>query len=66
MAHTYAHLYRLPVHRPALLHRLRPLGPAGHGAVPVHAAILAGEPIKVFNHGKMSATSPTSTTSSKA
>ena len=32
MAHAYAHLYRPALHRPALLHRLRPLGPAGHGA----------------------------------
>ena len=31
------HLYRLPMHRAALLHGLRSLGPAGHGAVPVHA-----------------------------
>ncbi len=27
---------RHPDHRAALLHRLRPVGPAGHGAVPVH------------------------------
>ena len=39
-------------HRPALLHGLRPVGTPGHGAVPVHQAILAGEPIQVFNHGR--------------
>ena len=38
---------------PALLHRLRPVGAAGHGADAVHRAILAGEPIEVFNHGRM-------------
>ena len=36
MAHTYSHLYGLPVHGLALLHRLRAVGPAGHGDVPVH------------------------------
>jgi UDP-glucuronate 4-epimerase len=40
-------------HGPALLHGLRPLGPTGHGPVPVHRAILADEPIKVFNEGRM-------------
>jgi UDP-glucuronate 4-epimerase len=29
------------------------MGPAGHGAVSLHQAILAGEPIKVFNYGNM-------------
>ena len=32
MAHAYAHLFRLPCTGLALLHRLRALGPAGHGA----------------------------------
>ena len=41
-------------HGPALLHRLRPLGPAGHGAVHVHRGILAGRPIQLFNHGQHS------------
>ena len=36
MAHTYSHLYRLADHRAAVLHRLRPVGSARHGAVPVH------------------------------
>jgi UDP-glucuronate 4-epimerase len=35
MAHTYSNLYDLP-HRAALLHRLRTLGPARHGALQVH------------------------------
>ena len=32
MAHSYAHLFALPCTGSALLHRLRPLGPARHGA----------------------------------
>ncbi len=36
MAHAYSHLFRPADHGPALLHRLRALGPARHGAVPVH------------------------------
>ena len=36
MSETYAHLYRLPQTGPALLHRLRPVGPARHGDVAVH------------------------------
>jgi NAD(P)-dependent dehydrogenase (short-subunit alcohol dehydrogenase family) len=43
MAHTYSHLLRPADHRPALLHRLRPLGPAGHGAVPLHQSDPRGE-----------------------
>jgi UDP-glucose 4-epimerase len=35
MAHSYAHLYGIR-DRPALLHGLRPLGPAGHGLFQVH------------------------------
>ena len=53
MAHTYSHLFGLPDHRPALLHRVRPLGPARHGAVPVHQGDPGRPPIDVFNHGKM-------------
>jgi UDP-glucuronate 4-epimerase len=52
MAHSYAHLYGLN-HRPALLHGLRTLGPARHGAVQVHPAMLEGRPIEVYNHGRM-------------
>jgi hypothetical protein len=54
-------------HRPALLHRLRALGPARHGAVPVHQGH-PGRPAdrRVQPRQACSATSPTSTTSSKA
>ena len=67
MAHTYSHLFGLPTHRAALLHRLRPVGPARHGAVPVHE----GDPRRPSRStssttARCSATSPTSTTSSKA
>ena len=37
MSETYAHLYRIAADRPALLHRLRPVGPARHGDVDLHA-----------------------------
>ena len=40
---------------PALLHGLRAVGPARHGAVPVHQGILEGKPINVFNHGQHAA-----------
>ena len=36
MAHAYAHLFGLPVTALRILHRLRPLGTAGHVAVPVY------------------------------
>ena len=54
-------------HRAALLHGLRPLGPAGHGAVPVHQ----GDPRRPSRStssttARWCATSPTSTTSSRA
>ena len=67
MAHTYSHLFGTPDHRPALLHRVRPLGPAGHGAVPVHAgASWPASRSRSSTTATTSATSPTSTTSSKA
>ena len=54
MAHTYSHLFGLPVHRPAILHRLRPLGPPRHGAVHLHpTGSWRGKPIEVYNHGDM-------------
>ena len=54
-------------HGPALLHGVRALGPAGHGAVPVHQ----GDPRRPRRStssttARCCATSPTSTTSSKA
>ena len=36
MAHSYSHLYRLPVTGLAVLYRLRAVGPAGHGDFPVY------------------------------
>ena len=36
MAYCYAHLYRLPIDGPALLHGLRSLGTAGHGGLDLH------------------------------
>ena len=36
MAHSYAHLFGLPVDGPALLHGLRALGPARHGGLRLH------------------------------
>ena len=36
MAHTYSHLYRPPDHRSPVLHGLRAVGPARHGALPLH------------------------------
>ena len=66
MAHAYSHLYRLPTHRPALLHRLRPLGPARHGADALRRAPSprAGRSGSSTRAGT-AATSPTSTTSSR-
>ena len=52
MAHSYAHLYGLPVHRAALLQRLWSLGTAGRGAFPFAAAIVADRPIDVYNYGQ--------------
>ena len=67
MAHTYSHLYGLPTHRPALLHRLWSVGPAGHGAVPLHQGHPRGQADRCLQpRPRCSATSPTSTTSSKA
>ena len=42
------------LHRPALLHRLRALGPAGHGADDLRQAIAEGRPIRLFNQGRHS------------
>src|SRR5262245_40482980 len=39
--------------RPAVFHRLWPLGPPGHAMWIFAKAILAGEPIKLFNNGNM-------------
>ena len=54
MAHTYSHLYGMPDHGPALLHGVRAVGPAGHGATSVSPRkMLAGETIPVFAEGKL-------------
>ena len=66
MAHCYSHLFGVPTTGLRFFTVYGPWGRPGHGAVPVHQKILDGEPIDVFNHGRMHATSPTSTTSSKA
>lgn len=52
MAHSYAHLFRLPV---TGLRFFTVYGPWGRPDMAVHAftrKILAGEPIDVFNHGR--------------
>ncbi len=36
MAHTYSHLYQLPLDGFAVLYGVRPLGEAGYGSFPVH------------------------------
>ena len=53
MAHTYSHLYRLPT---TGLRFFTVYGPWGRPDMALYLftkAILAGEPIDVFNHGKM-------------
>lgn len=53
MAHTYAHLYRIPT---TGLRFFTVYGPWGRPDMALYIftkAILAGEPIDVFNHGKM-------------
>ena len=45
---------RHPDHLLPLLHRLRPVGPAGHGAVQVRLPrSMQGEPIEIYGEGKM-------------
>jgi UDP-glucuronate 4-epimerase len=53
MAHTYSHLYRLPT---TGLRFFTVYGPWGRPDMAIYLftkAILAGEPIEVFNHGRM-------------
>ena len=67
MAHTYAHLYGLPVSGLALLHRLRAVGTPGHGALPLHDARSSPASRSTSSTTAITrATSPTSTTSSRA
>ena len=53
MAHTYSHLYRLPTTGLRFFTVYGPWGRPDMAAWLFTQAILAGEPIKVFNHGKM-------------
>ena len=53
MAHTYSHLYRLPTTGLRFFTVYGPWGRPDMAAWLFTKAILAGEPIKVFNHGKM-------------
>ena len=68
MAHTYATSSACPTTGLRFFTVYGPWGRPGHGAVPVHARPSStGKPIDVFNHGQhAAATSPTSTTSSRA
>ena len=52
MAHTYSHLYGLPA-TDSGFSRCMALGAPDMAPMLFARAILAGEPIKVFNHGKM-------------
>ena len=53
MAHTYSHLYSLPATGLRFFTVYGPWGRPDMAPMLFARAILAGEPIKVFNHGKM-------------
>jgi UDP-glucuronate 4-epimerase len=53
MAHTYAHLYNLPSTGLRFFTVYGPMGRPDMALFLFTRAILAGEPIQVFNHGKM-------------
>jgi UDP-glucuronate 4-epimerase len=53
MAHTYSHLYRLPTTGLRFFTVYGPWGRPDMALFIFTKAILAGEPIKVFNHGRM-------------
>ncbi len=53
MAHTYSHLYRLPTTGLRFFTVYGPWGRPDMAMFLFTRAILAGEPIRVFNHGKM-------------
>ncbi|HXP77997.1 MAG TPA: NAD-dependent epimerase/dehydratase family protein [Stellaceae bacterium] len=53
MSHCYAHLYRLPMTGLRFFTVYGPWGRPDMAAWLFTKAILAGEPIKLFNHGKM-------------
>jgi len=54
MAHTYSHLYRLPCTGLRFFTVYGPWGRPDMALFLFTRAILAGEPIQIFNHGKMS------------
>ena len=62
MAHSYAHLFRLPATGLRFFTVYGPWGRPDMAMWIFAKAILEGQPIRLFNHGKMRATSPTSTT----
>jgi UDP-glucuronate 4-epimerase len=66
MAHTYSHLFGVPTTGLRFFTVYGPWGRPDMALFLFTKAILEGRPIDVFNHGACSATSPTSTTSSKA
>ena len=53
MAHTYSHLFRLPCTGLRFFTVYGPWGRPDMAPIGFAKAIVAGEPIKVFNHGKM-------------
>src|SRR5882757_8890915 len=53
MAHAYSHLYRIPATGLRFFTAYGPWGRPGMAMFIFAKAILAGEPIKLFNHGKM-------------
>ena len=53
LAHSYSHLYRLPATGLRFFTVYGPWGRPDMAPMLFTRAILAGEPIKVFNHGKM-------------
>jgi UDP-glucuronate 4-epimerase len=53
MAHSYAHLFRLPVTGLRFFTVYGPWGRPDMSPIAFARAILAGDPIKVFNHGRM-------------
>jgi len=53
MAHTYSHLYQLPTSGLRFFTVYGPWGRPDMAPMLFARAILAGEPIKVFNHGQM-------------
>ena len=66
MAHTYSHLYGLPVTGLRFFTVYGPWGRPDMALFLFTEAMLAGRPIRVFNRAGCGATSPTSTTSSRA